>query len=901
VPTLARALALLACCLPLALPAAAHGALTLSHVKAEAVEVPGQGNGDDVVGPGDRIHLRERIGTATALSGASGVLFTPTPGVSLDVNSSPYAAAPAGGQSTNTRPFEAVLGSNLSCGANLSFALSVDAAGGTGSPGPALTVNGAAQAIAQTGETAAKLTVPTAGRVKGMEVEIGSLTHPDLNDLRLEIVAPDGQSVVLAEAGTLHGTTMTGTVFGAGGYSITGALAPYTNRYAPAGDLGQLAGRALDGTWELRITDVAPGGGDGSLAAWSVAHRKAFCSGIPKAAFAMDADPPRINPGGTVKFDAAASADEGGSIKGYEWDLDGDGEFDDGTGPTAERTYPVRAKVPVALRVTDNDGLEDVETQTLAVTLPPTAKISATPTSPLTGETVRLSAAGSTDAEGGPLTYRWTVQDDEEPSRDTQGVDFLDTSFAQTGKKTVTVTVTDMDGAEATASMDIVVRNRPPVAAIAAPGRVDVGRPATLDASGSADPEKGPLGYHWNLDDKPDYETSSNGLPTLQHTFTEHGTKTVGLQVTDEHGATSTTTRTFVVTRPPVAVAQATPNPVSLRRDVTISAAGSNDPDQPGAALTYEWDVDGDADDDFAPGGLSVTTSWATAGTRTVKVRVTDPSGAKTVGTTDVVVRNMTPVAVLNAAPIAPKTGEATVLTATAMDPDGTVKRYQWDRDGDGQYELDTGHVPSATATFANAGNVTVGVRVTDDDDGIGTKTLVIAVAPSAPAGGDGGGAKPPGDAGATPPPGDGAGATPPGETPTQPAGELSPGDRFEPTAARPFGAWLGGAAIQRTSHVLARGLLISCRSELAVWCSVDATISARDAKKLKLGRKRTTLVKTALPVPEGQVVRTRLKLPAKARRALRGTSGIRVVVRAVARTADGREVALSRVVLLRG
>jgi hypothetical protein len=60
------------------------------------------------------------------------------------------------------------------------------------------------------------------------------------------------------------------------------------------------------------------------------------------------------------------------------------------------------------------------------------------------------------------------------------------------------------------------------------------------------------------------------------------------------------------------------------------------------------------------------------------------------------------------------------------------------------------------------------------------------------------------------------------------------------------------------------------------------------------------TVAKSALPVPEGQVARKRIKLNAKARRALRSANGVRLLVRAVARSGDGREVALTRVVLLR-
>ncbi|MDQ3740874.1 MAG: PKD domain-containing protein, partial [Actinomycetota bacterium] len=759
-PILTRALALLACCLPLALPAVAHGALTLSHVKAEAVEV--EGNGDDVVGPGERIELRETVGTATALNGASAMLFSPTPGVNLNVATANYANAPAGGQSTNTRPFDAVLGGNLTCGANMSFGLTMEAGADTGAvaftvptgaPGPVVASQGPTVPVAQEGETNAPLTIATAGRVKGMEVRIGSLTHPDLSQLRLELVAPDGHKILLADAGSLKDTAdlnaMANTVFAAEGVPVSGGDAPYGGGFEAEGDLGQLEGRALNGTWQLRVTDVVAGGGAGALDAWGLDHRRAYCSGIPKAAFDMSVDPPRVDPGGFVSFDGSSSNDSGGEIKKYEWDLDGDGEFDDASTPQiAPRQYPDKAKVPIRLRVTDDDGLTDVETQNLAVTLPPAAAIGAAPLSPETGETVRLSAAGSSDPDGALVNYRWTVEDGEVPVSDTQGANFLDTAFLTAGKKKVTVTVTDDDGAEATKSMEVTVRNRAPVAHIALPARIDAGRAATLDASGSSDPEGAPLAYHWDLDGDPaTFETSSNGLPKLDHAFATHGTRTIRLRVTDDWGSTATATATFTVTRAPVAVVNATPNPVSLRNAVTVSAAGSSDPDAPAAPLAYEWDVDGDADDDFAAGGVSVTTSWATAATRTVKVRVTDSSGAQTVGSVDVVVRNMLPVATLTAAPAAPTAGQATTLTAVGSDPDGTVAKYEWDRDGDGFYELDTGATPSTTATFANAGNVTVRVKVTDNDSGTGTKALVVPVAPVPDTGGgdgDGDGTPPP-------------------------------------------------------------------------------------------------------------------------------------------------------------
>jgi glucose/arabinose dehydrogenase len=58
----------------------------------------------------------------------------------------------------------------------------------------------------------------------------------------------------------------------------------------------------------------------------------------------------------TVAFDASRSSDpEGGALR-FDWDLDGDGAFDDASGPRADRTYTVAGKVDVRLRVTDAAG-----------------------------------------------------------------------------------------------------------------------------------------------------------------------------------------------------------------------------------------------------------------------------------------------------------------------------------------------------------------------------------------------------------------------------------------------------------------------------------------------------------------------------------------------------------------
>jgi hypothetical protein len=59
---------------------------------------------------------------------------------------------------------------------------------------------------------------------------------------------------------------------------------------------------------------------------------------------------------------------------------------------------------------------------------------------------------------------------------------------------------------------------------------------------------------------------------------------------------------------------------------------------------------------------------------------------------------------------------------------------FQWDLDGDGSYETDTGYSMQATKSYTGAGPVTVGLQVTDSDTTVATYSLQITVlAPTEP------------------------------------------------------------------------------------------------------------------------------------------------------------------------
>ena len=73
--------------------------------------------------------------------------------------------------------------------------------------------------------------------------------------------------------------------------------------------------------------------------------------------------------------------------------------------------------------------------------------------------------------------------------------------------------------------------------------------------------------------------------------------------------------------------------------------------------------------------------------------------------------------------------GEVVLLDAGgSQDPDGVIVLYEWDCDGDGNYEV-TGD--TVVYTWQSPGQYTVTLRVTDDDGATDTDTCVITVLPA--------------------------------------------------------------------------------------------------------------------------------------------------------------------------
>ena len=132
---------------------------------------------------------------------------------------------------------------------------------------------------------------------------------------------------------------------------------------------------------------------------------------------------------------------------------------------------------------------------------PPFAAAAASPPNGYSPLNVGFSSAGSSDPEGGALTYLWEFGDG---ATATAPNPFHTYTAAGVTTFPVRLTVTDPLGAKSTASLKVVVGSTPPVATIDLPAsgaQFTVGQTATYHGS-ATDPDDGPLpssALHWTV------------------------------------------------------------------------------------------------------------------------------------------------------------------------------------------------------------------------------------------------------------------------------------------------------------------------------------------------------------------------------------------------------------------
>ncbi len=196
--------------------------------------------------------------------------------------------------------------------------------------------------------------------------------------------------------------------------------------------------------------------------------------------------------------DAVASNDPDGSVTGYSWNF-GDGGT--ATGATANHTYAAAGTYTVTLTVTDDDGATGTTSQQVTVAAQPPANVAPTAAFTPNANFLALAVDGSasSDPDGALTGYAWNFGDGGTANGATASH-----TYAAAGTYTVTLTVTDDDGATGTTSQQVTVSAQPPAGP--EPIVTDLFERSTTNGLGTAD-----LGGIWTTTGTASWYSVSGG------------------------------------------------------------------------------------------------------------------------------------------------------------------------------------------------------------------------------------------------------------------------------------------------------------------------------------------------------------------------------------------------------
>ena len=162
----------------------------------------------------------------------------------------------------------------------------------------------------------------------------------------------------------------------------------------------------------------------------------------------------------------------------------------------------------------------------------------------------------------------------------------------------------------------------------AADATVGEGSSVLLSAT-ATDPDGGSLSYDWDLDGNGSYEVSGATPSFSAAGIDGPATRTVGVRVTDDAGATATDTATVTISNVAPSATFNTPSAVFAGNSFELSLTSPTDPSAAdvAAGFTYSFDCGAGSGPGAYSASSSITCSTADVGTRTVRGSIRDKDG----------------------------------------------------------------------------------------------------------------------------------------------------------------------------------------------------------------------------------------------------------------------------------
>lgn len=390
---------------------------------------------------------------------------------------------------------------------------------------------------------------------------------------------------------------------------------------------------------------------------------------------------------------------------------------------------------------------------------PPVARPGDNASVQLPVNSITLDGTSSSDPDGTIKTYLWEKQSGADATIETPDQSKTVVSNLSQGVYDFKLTVTDDVGATNSADVTITVlqaANIPPIAsATAKPIEVTLNPnnegDTVLSGADSKDPDGQITSYSWSLSSGPAdgmaIESDSKAVTKVK--FTQPGTYVFKLVVTDDRGATDTTTVSVLVSVkpnvPPVAVVKAEPLTVTMSANgmgsALLDGSNSNDPD--GTIVGFLWKLTTDIPVSISDASKAQTgVQFSKAGVYNFLLTVTDDKGATGTDNVSITVLpppNQSPIAVASANPatvlILPTTGmgNTTLSSSDSSDPDGSIKAVHWTLlTGVDGVQIISPDASVSQVQFSKPGNYIFKLTVTDNSGAISETNVSVNVTQAA-------------------------------------------------------------------------------------------------------------------------------------------------------------------------
>ncbi len=424
----------------------------------------------------------------------------------------------------------------------------------------------------------------------------------------------------------------------------------------------------------------------------------------------------------TVRFSAEKSTDTDGEIIQYEWDLDGDGEFEIRgiDEKLVEKVFYKIGEHPVRLRVTGQNHDFAINEKVITV-IAAEEKIRAEIVSPdsafegMIPLSITFDGAQSYTRSGKIVKYEWRVDGGDKSfiGRKMQRV------FDTPGEYEVELLIENEDGDRDTVIQIVTVNARREMNIVTVPAREEDGVvygkvpfEVTFDSSKSEIPNA--VEWRWDFDSDGVVDEFAN---KTSYIFRIPGTYEVELTIVDANNNEFTVVQKVVVKKLGV-IAQISATPTSGSVPLTVEFDGSGSQTSEGEIIDYIWTFPGE--DPIHYNG-KIAREFRQVGIFPVKMEILTSSGKKAETEMFISVRGKVLQAAFETLPTA-GAAPLTVRFSPTLST-GSIQSYFWTF-GDGSVSTE----PYPTHTFMYKGNFPVTLKLTDSRGLVSTVTKEMKV-----------------------------------------------------------------------------------------------------------------------------------------------------------------------------